>query len=149
MTSRSSECPVRLELALQGGGAHSAFAWSVLDRLLDEPRLQIVPISGASARAMNAVLVALGVWAGGPKVARVALRQFWKRFSAGVAAGKRGVRPTGAAAGPDAVSLRPFPLWAAAHAAWRTFAEQAVAGWGRVPQDHNPLGPLLDLPSCS
>ena len=54
---------VPIDLALQGGGAHAAFTWGVLDRLLDERGLHYVAISGASAGAMNAVVfarVALG-----------------------------------------------------------------------------------------
>ncbi|HVL76897.1 MAG TPA: patatin-like phospholipase family protein, partial [Noviherbaspirillum sp.] len=46
----------RIDLALQGGGAHGAFTWGVLDRLLDEERLEIDGVSGTSAGAMNAVV---------------------------------------------------------------------------------------------
>jgi predicted acylesterase/phospholipase RssA len=49
----------RLNLALQGGGAHGAFTWGVLDRLLEEADLEIVGVSGASAGAMNATVMAL------------------------------------------------------------------------------------------
>lgn len=45
--------PLRINLALQGGGAHGAFTWGVLDALLDEPRLQVEGLSGSSAGAMN------------------------------------------------------------------------------------------------
>ena len=50
--------PIRIDLALQGGGAHGAFTWGVLDRLLEGERLQIDGISGTSAGAMNAVVLA-------------------------------------------------------------------------------------------
>ena len=49
-----------INLALQGGGAHGAFSWGVLDRLLEDPRVEIEAITGASAGAMNAVALAAG-----------------------------------------------------------------------------------------
>ncbi|WP_420477064.1 patatin-like phospholipase family protein [Noviherbaspirillum sp. ST9] len=65
-------------LALQGGGSHGAFTWGVLDRLLEDERIQIEGISGASAGAMNAVVLAHGMTAGGRDGARQALRDFWE-----------------------------------------------------------------------
>src|SRR5215472_7930937 len=73
--------PVSVDLGLQGGGAHGAFTWGVLDRLLEEPWLQFDGVSGTSAGAMNAVVMADGLATGGPPQARVALEQFWKRVS--------------------------------------------------------------------
>ena len=73
--------PVSVDLGLQGGGAHGAFTWGVLDRLLEESWLQFDGISGTSAGAMNAVVMADGLTEGGPPQARVALEQFWKRVS--------------------------------------------------------------------
>ena len=73
--------PVSVDLGLQGGGAHGAFTWGVLDRLLEESWLQFDGISGTSAGAMNAVVMADGLVEGGPPQARVALEQFWKRVS--------------------------------------------------------------------
>ncbi|WP_424931352.1 patatin-like phospholipase family protein [Amaricoccus macauensis] len=67
--------PVRL--ALQGGGAHGAFTWGVLDRMLEEPDLSIEAVSGTSAGAMNAVVLADGLKRGGPEGAREALADFW------------------------------------------------------------------------
>ena len=55
----------RINLALQGGGSHGAFTWGVLDEFLADPRLEIVGISGTSAGAMNAVLLADGHVANG------------------------------------------------------------------------------------
>jgi NTE family protein len=72
---------VAVDLGLQGGGAHGAFTWGVLDRLLEESWLQFDGISGTSAGAMNAVVMADGLTEGGPPQARVALEQFWKRVS--------------------------------------------------------------------
>jgi hypothetical protein len=58
--------PLAVDLGLQGGGAHGAFTWGVLDRLLEEPWLRFDGISGTSAGAMNAVVMASGLAAGGP-----------------------------------------------------------------------------------
>lgn len=65
-------------VALQGGGAHGAFAWGVLDRLFEEEDgLRIAALSGASAGAVNAVVAAHGLLLGGPSKARAALRKLW------------------------------------------------------------------------
>ena len=74
----------RVNLALQGGGAHGAFTWGVLDRLLEEPDLDLVGISGASAGAVNAVVAASGLAHGGREGARAALDTFWRRVAAEV-----------------------------------------------------------------
>jgi NTE family protein len=68
---------VLVDLALQGGGAHGAFTWGVLDRLLQETRLRIEGISGTSAGAMNAAVLADGFTDGGAEGARKALEAFW------------------------------------------------------------------------
>ena len=73
--------PVLIDLALQGGGSHGAFTWGVLDRLLEEPWLEIAGISGTSAGAMNAAVLADGWAAGGAKGAREALEQYWRSVS--------------------------------------------------------------------
>jgi NTE family protein len=70
-----------VSLALQGGGAHGAFTWGVLDALLEDGRLAIEAITGASAGSMNAVVLAEGWVEGGPDGARQQLRKFWKRVS--------------------------------------------------------------------
>jgi NTE family protein len=64
-------------LALQGGGSHGAFTWGVLDRLLEDGRLDFEAVSGASAGAMNAVVLAQGFVEGGRDGARAALEKFW------------------------------------------------------------------------
>lgn len=70
-----------IELALQGGGAHGAISWGVLDRLLEEPQLRIEGISGTSAGAMNAIVVADGFQRDGANGARQALAGFWRAVS--------------------------------------------------------------------
>jgi NTE family protein len=67
-----------INLALQGGGSHGAFAWGVLDRLLEDDRIAIEGIVGTSAGAMNAVVTAYGLTLGGNEGARRALRTFWE-----------------------------------------------------------------------
>ena len=67
----------KLNLALQGGGAHGAFTWGVLDRLLDEERLDIEGIVGTSAGAVNATILAYGLASGGRKKAQELLNHFW------------------------------------------------------------------------
>src|SRR3954447_18379146 len=71
-----------LSLALQGGGAFGAFTWGVLDRLLEEDELELDAISGASAGAINAVLLASGLANGGPDEARASLERFWSGVGA-------------------------------------------------------------------
>jgi NTE family protein len=67
-----------IALALQGGGAHGAFAWGVIDRLLEDGRISIEGVSATSAGAMNAAVLAYGLQRGGPQGARAALHDFWR-----------------------------------------------------------------------
>jgi NTE family protein len=71
-----------VNLALQGGGAHGAFTWGILDRLLEEPRLDIEGLSGTSAGAINAVVLAHGLIEDGPDGARALLDRFWRQLAA-------------------------------------------------------------------
>ncbi len=73
--------PILVDLALQGGGAHGAFTWGALDRLLEEPWLAIDGISGTSAGAMNAAVLVDGHAKGGAAGAREALESFWRSVS--------------------------------------------------------------------
>ncbi|WP_448530231.1 patatin-like phospholipase family protein [Raineya sp.] len=70
-----------LDLALQGGGSHGAFTWGVIERLLEDERLQIDGLCGTSAGAMNATIVAYGLMQGGRKGAIDLLYKFWKRIA--------------------------------------------------------------------
>lgn len=69
--------PRSINLALQGGGAHGAFTWGVLDALLENSDLAFEGVSGTSAGAMNAVVLAHGLMQGGRDGARAALEKFW------------------------------------------------------------------------
>ena len=80
-TGSTQRPAILVDFALQGGGAHGAFTWGVLDRLLEEPWLRIDGISGTSAGAMNAAVLIDGYAAGGPARAREALERFWRRVS--------------------------------------------------------------------
>ena len=70
-----------VDFALQGGGSHGAFTWGVLDRLLEEPWIDIDGISGTSAGAMNAAILAHGYAIDGPAGARAALEAFWRKVA--------------------------------------------------------------------
>jgi NTE family protein len=132
-----------IDLALQGGGALGAYTWGVLDRLLEDERVGFGAVSGASAGAMNAVVLADGLARGGRRGARDALRSFWMRVSN--ASGR----------GPLSASLLPLLPWPTAAVAappWAATAPWNVLfeGWGRAlgsaqfnPLDVNPLRDIL------
>ena len=110
----------RINLALEGGGAHGAFTWGVLDRLLEDDSFDIGWISGTSAGAVNAVALAAGLAEGGPAGARAKLRAVWE------AVAKAGV--------PDLVRLNPLLAGFT-----RSQAMQQMASLFS-PYDFNPLG---------
>ena len=131
-SSKSSRRPA-LALALQGGGAHGAFTWGVLDALLEADRFDIQALSGTSAGAMNAVALADGWQRGGPAGARERLGAFWTAVGASVSLDAFLV------GAPDEPSLAP--------------AARAMASWAQLfsPQQLNPMGlnPLREvLASC-
>ncbi|ACB95364.1 patatin-like phospholipase family protein [Beijerinckia indica] len=71
----------RINLALQGGGSHGAFAWGVLDRLLEDERIDFDGISATSVGAVNATVLAYGLAVGGRTGARQALTNFWHHLA--------------------------------------------------------------------
>jgi NTE family protein len=73
--------PKRVNLALQGGGSHGAYAWGIIDHFLEDGRIEIEGISGTSAGSANAVVYAYGHMTGGVDGARRALADFWKGLS--------------------------------------------------------------------
>jgi NTE family protein len=117
----------RINLALEGGGAHGAFTWGVLERLLEDETLDIAWISGTSAGAVNAVALASGLAEGGRAQARDKLKAVWD------AVAKAGV--------PDLLRLNP---WLAGISRSQTLAQVASLF---SPYDFNPLGldPLRKL----
>ena len=80
MSAAPAAGPKFINLALQGGGTHGAFAWGVLDRLLEDERIMVDGISATSAGAMNAAVLAYGWAVGGRDGARGALAAFWERL---------------------------------------------------------------------
>ncbi|MCS2608665.1 patatin-like phospholipase family protein [Halomonas dongshanensis] len=71
----------KLDLALQGGGAHGAYTWGIIDRLLEDDRIELEGISGTSAGAMNGVIMADALTRGDKETARQALHDFWRAVS--------------------------------------------------------------------
>jgi NTE family protein len=139
---------VALDLALQGGGAHGAFTWGVLDRLLDEPWISFAAISGASAGAINAVVLADGLLAGGPPAAKKALWAFWKRISRSSHAHASVINPFHALLLESSLGSPPWRglgPWASVSGMWWTMAESVTRAFS--PYQFNPLNlnPLLDL----
>jgi NTE family protein len=80
-TGASAGTARTVSLALQGGGAHGAFTWGVLDRLLEDDRLKVDGISATSAGAMNGAVLVYGMIKGGRAGARELLREFWARIA--------------------------------------------------------------------
>lgn len=111
-----------LSLALQGGGAHGAYTWGVLDRLLEDGRFDIAALSGTSAGAINAVALAHGWLEGGRDGARAALQRLWQAVAASLPAHV-------VVNGPDDT-----PAFAPHARAWLQWARW----WS--PQQWNPLG---------
>jgi NTE family protein len=100
----------RLCLALQGGGSFGAFTWGVLDRLLDEESIALDAVSGASAGAVNAVLLASGLSAGGRPEAQRRLEQFWRQASEAAPRVKGGVAADIATRVMSPYQFNPFNL---------------------------------------
>jgi NTE family protein len=142
-SAKSAASPRLIDLALQGGGSHGAFTWGVLDRLLEDGRLQADGVSGTSAGAMNAAVMATGFAKGGALGARQALSRFWQDVS-GVPA-CFGV--VGETAGPGHAARMELPAWVYNRSAWPGYA--AWDAWLRLwsPYQLNPfnLDPLRDI----
>lgn len=83
MPGFTAENPLLVDLALQGGGSHGAFSWGVIDRLLEVEWVKLDGISGTSAGAMNAAVLADGLLDGGRVGAKAALEKFWRKVSDG------------------------------------------------------------------
>ncbi|MEZ5648183.1 MAG: patatin-like phospholipase family protein [Alphaproteobacteria bacterium] len=79
LTSTSTRGRPRIALALQGGGAHGAFTWGVLDRLMEVPHFDLTALSGASAGAINAAVLLSGILRNGPQGGRERLTALWQR----------------------------------------------------------------------
>ena len=126
----------KLNLALQGGGAHGAFTWGVVDQLLAEERIEITGLSGASAGAINAVMIADGLARGGREEARKRLSEFWS-----AAAGTAGHLPPM----QRAITERLFPLLPLTASPLQDWLHSMARHFS--PYDFNPLNinPLREL----
>jgi NTE family protein len=133
--SSGAPAPKRINLALQGGGAHGAFTWGVLDHLLTDERLVFEGISGTSAGAVNAVMLADGLARGGRPEAQKRLADFWRAVS------NNGNLPPLQRAVVDRM-LSFVPLEGTPMQAWLDLMSKYFS-----PYDFNPLNinPLKDL----
>jgi NTE family protein len=129
-----------VDLALQGGGSHGAFTWGVLDALLEDGRLSFDGVSGTSAGAMNAAVLAVGLARGGPEEARRSLAAFWAEIGGTPACFAR-VGTPGSASPAWPAFLFNTELWGPGAAWWDA--------WTRLfsPFQFNPLNlnPLRDI----
>jgi NTE family protein len=126
-----------LNLALQGGGAHGAFTWGVLDRLLDEERLSFEGVVATSAGAMNAAVLAYGMAEGGRKGAKAALTNFWRRVSHAAAMGP--LQPTWWEKLSGAKTLENSPAFVLFDLMTRTLSPYQFN-----PFNYNPLREVLE-----
>jgi NTE family protein len=126
-----------INLALQGGGAHGAFTWGVLDHLLADGRLTITGISGASAGAINAVMVADGLARGGPEEARKRLGAFWRAVSS-----NGDLPPLQRAMADRLISF--FPLATKPIEAWFDALSKFASPYELNPLNINPLRDLIN-----
>jgi len=127
----------KVNLALQGGGAHGAFTWGVLDRLLEEEDFLIEGISATSAGAMNATVVAYGLALGGPQSARKALDNFWRRVAHAGAASPLQPTPLDRLLGTRSLEGSPSFLWF-------DFMTRLFSPYQFNPVNWNPLRQVLE-----
>ena len=140
LTARASNgaaATKKINLALQGGGAHGAFTWGVLDQILDDGRLTIEGISGASAGAVNAVMLADGLARGGPAEAQKRLADFWRAASLG-----GDLPPLQRAAVERLFSF--LPMEDSPVAAWFDALARYLSPYDLNPLNINPLKELIE-----
>ena len=128
----------RINLALQGGGSHGAFAWGVMDRLLEDESLEIDGIVGTSAGAMNASVAAYGLVTGGAGGARENLRAFWKKISDAARMGPLQPMPWEKMMNPHGGSLDSSPGYVILDFLSRMFSPYQLN-----PTNNNPLRDVL------
>jgi NTE family protein len=126
----------KISLALQGGGSHGAFAWGVLDKLLEDGRLEIEAVSGTSAGSMNAVALASGAIEG-PDAARQKLHDLWKAVSD---SGKR-FNPLGQI--PWQAGHPMGDVLASMATMWFRSVTHMFSPYQLIPKDFNPLKDIL------
>ncbi|HEY1361872.1 MAG TPA: patatin-like phospholipase family protein [Xanthobacteraceae bacterium] len=127
-----------VNLALQGGGAHGAFVWGVLEEFLDDGRLSIEAISATSAGAMNAVVLAYGLTLGGREAAREKLAEFWREVAEAVRQIRLAWFPLDGLVGACGLPPDYYPSYISLHAAMQMFPAYAFN-----PLALNPLKDVL------
>ncbi|MCE8546212.1 patatin-like phospholipase family protein [Ruegeria pomeroyi] len=128
----------RINLALQGGGAHGAFTWGVLDRLLDETDVEVAAITGTSAGALNGAAFKAGMVAGGRAGARAALDRVWRRMGA-----VNDDRISGWLGAGDPAQLARMLEYSAPFALAETWS-RLVSPYAYGPFYGNPLRPVVE-----
>lgn len=132
-----------INLALQGGGAHGAFTWGVLDRLLDEERLGFEAISGTSAGAMNAAMVKTGYVEGDNKGAKERLDAYWAEIRRQSVLNVNPMRDWLKLFSPGAAQIAELVYSSPAYLA-QDFIQRNLSPYDWNPLDLNPLRDLLD-----
>jgi NTE family protein len=123
----------KVALGLQGGGSHGAFTWGVLDRLLDDPTIEIIGATGTSAGAMNAAVLVDGLVRGGPTQASAGLRRYWEAVGAMPGFGSLMSNISGEVAAITPLESIP---------AYVEIIKKSVSPYD-LPHSVNPLRPLL------
>jgi len=129
----------RINLALQGGGAHGAFAWGVIDRLLEEDEIEIDGIVGTSAGAMNAAATAYGIAIGGNAGARKVLHTFWKATSDAAKYSPMKAPPWEKMMNPNSGSLEHSPGYI-----MMDFMSRMFSPYQLNPTNKNPLRKVIE-----
>jgi NTE family protein len=129
--------PLPIDLALQGGGAHGAFTWGVVERLFEEPALRIESITGASAGSMNAALVAHGYMLDGPAGVKATLERFWGAVSDAARFSPLQRTPFDRAAGDWSLDSSPG-YW------FFDFFSRLLSPYESNPANFNPLRDILE-----
>lgn len=144
MTAKITRGPKRrnarhkgVNIALQGGGAHGAFTWGVLDKLFEDDRIWIEALSGTSAGAMNAVVAAQGMYEGGAEGARTALHDFWRAVSDAAAGSPLQRTVAGQIMGDWSLKHSPSFLWF-------DMLTRVASPYQLNPFDYNPLRKLVE-----
>ncbi|WP_284260278.1 patatin-like phospholipase family protein [Bradyrhizobium iriomotense] len=126
-----------VNLALQGGGAHGAFTWGVLDRLLEEERMSFEGICATSAGAMNATVMAHGLTIGGREGAKLSLADFWKRISEAAAWGPLQPSPLDRLMGNGSIDKSPAFMFF-------DMMTRLLSPYEFNPLNYNPLRDVLE-----
>jgi NTE family protein len=139
VTGRSTSRDVttrRINLALQGGGAHGAFTWGVLDRLLEDDRIEFDGISATSAGAMNATVMVYGYQEGGRAGAKAALANFWRRVAHAASLSPFQATWWDKITGNQALESSPSFMWL-------DFVSRIMSPYQLNPMNWNPLREVL------